>query len=260
MILSDLRRLFDEGDRPRAYDGPDDEMAAVQRGEKPICKYSFPRSAVEDNDLDYLAIAQRTLDAGLTLTLRLNPFSAPPPHEDVYVFAHREGEAWRVSAWLATATVVREYLPWSDALEALESALLGYSEEQIAQWIAYHRARQLGWEGRTIYVLMTREQGQRIVDHGSRSFPDGMTADEVLLCFVSRNRRPMRRDATEQCGRGHALARIAIATESYTTMFSSLLQATDAEVVSVEIPASRAVSINRVLESKIEFLSADGWR
>jgi hypothetical protein len=257
--MNDLARLFDEGERPRAYHGYADEIAAVQRGEKAICMFSFPRSAVDDNDQHYLDVAQRTLDAGLTLTLRQDPFSAPPPHDGVYVFAHREGEAWRVSAWLATATIVSEYPPWSDGLEALQSALLGYPEEQIAQWIAYHRARQLGWVGRTVYILMTLDLRQRIVEHGSRSLPDGMPADDVLLCFVDRNRRAMRRDAAEQCGPGHALARIAIATDSYMTMFGSLLEATDAEVVSVELPASRAVSINKVFESKIEFLSPDGW-
>ena len=260
MILSDLARLFDERERPRAYDGPADEIAAVQRGEKAICMYSFPRSAVEDNDLDYLAIAQRTLDAGLTLTLRRNPFSAPPPHEDVCVFAHREGEAWRVSAWLATATVVSEYPPWSDGLEALESYLLGYSEEQIGQWIDHHRARRLGWVGRTVYALMTREQQQRIVEHGSRSFPQGLPADEMLLFFVSRKQEPMRRDAAEQCGPMRALARFAMAEDGFDTVFENVLIARAPGVASVEVPARDGVSLNKFLESRIEFLSADGWR
>ena len=254
--MNDLARLFDDGEPPWPYHDFDEEMAAVQRGEKAISMVPFPMDAVENNDESYLALVQSTLAAGLTLAVHQSPLSIPL-HQHVNAFAYREGESWRVPALLATEKVLRGYPPWSDGLEALESCLLGYSEEQIVQWIDYQRARRLGWVGRTVYALMTREQQRRIVEHGSRSFPDGPPADEMLLLFVSRRQYPIRRDAAEQCGPMRALARFAMAADGFDTLFKNVLKARDSGVVSVEIPARDGVSLNKFLESRIEFLSPD---
>jgi hypothetical protein len=76
---------------------------------------------------------------------------------------------------------------------------------------------------------------------------------------VSRSRRPIRRDAALQCGPQHVLGRVAIARESFDTMFLSSLKGTNADVVWIELPRTRTALMNGALESKIEFLSSDGW-
>jgi hypothetical protein len=249
--------FFDDVEPRWPYDDFTEEISAVKQGRKAISMFSFPSSAVEANDETYLALVESTLEAGLTLTVRQSPLSLPG-HEYICAFAYREGDAWRVPALLETIRALRQYPPWSDGLEALESTLLGYSQEETAKWIAFHRARQLGWAGRTVYLLMTRDQRQRIIEHGSRSFPNDMPG-EMVMWFVSRSRRPIRRDVALQCGPQHAVGRVAIARNSFDTIFLSSLKATSADVVWIELPTTRTVLMNVTLESKIEFLSPDGW-
>lgn len=249
---SDLARFFDQAEPLPLYRSAMEEIAALQRGEKPISAFSFPRAAIEGGAADYADLAQAVLDSGMALTLRRDR-SSVPQHEQVYVFAHREGEAWRVAAWLAMREILGRYA-WSDALEALESAILGYTEEQTVQWTAYQRARRLGWVGRTVYILMTSDQCQRIVNHGSRSFPNEMSSSETLTWFASRSSRPIASDAATKCPPGHSLARVAISRDAFKSLFGHRLQSLESDVVNVDVPASGAASLNECLESNIEFL------
>ena len=256
---TDLARFFADEEPVRRYESAVAEISAVQSGQKGISMFSFPKSAIDNNEAAYREVAQATLERGLALTLRLDPFSSPP-REHVYVFSHREVEAWRVPAWLTTRKLLGQH-EWCDGLEALESMLLGYSDEEVDRWIALHRARRASWQGSTVYLLLTRFQEERIVEHGSRSFPNGMPTDESLVWFMSRRSRPMRRDAVQQCPPNLRIARVAIDRGSTKALFhpEGQVAVTGSDIVSSERLLSEAVRLNAALKSRIEFLSTEGW-
>ncbi|WP_457094899.1 hypothetical protein [Microvirga sp. P5_D2] len=104
-------------------------------------------------------------------------------------------EARRIPAFMMLKNLIKKH-PWSDALERMEGALLGYTDEQNDEWLVRRRQRHVSWQCATLYAITTSEILADIKELGKRAFPKGSLPH---LQLFTAERIPSR-DALEQAG------------------------------------------------------------
>jgi hypothetical protein len=252
MPRRDLTTLFERRKHAPVYRTMRAELDAVRDGRKAMAMELWPRESIDD-DTDHAEMVQLAMDRGLQVIHQADTRAGVPV---VAVYALHPEHAWRIAALRALWQVfVAAEGAWSDGAEAYESHLLGYTDAQIAAWLARKRHERLGWRGTTIYLLMTHAQQRILAATGNRDLhPDalarGMTA---VWCDGTRviKQHPPAWVARDKL----VIARFAIAEHAFTRLFESR-----GAVVSAQLTNDHAAALNTALESKIEYLGARGWR
>jgi hypothetical protein len=167
---------------------------------------------------------------------------------DVYVV--RADQLWRVQAHQALYDAWRDAGGWSDALEAMQSVLLGYDAKQRRAWLADRRQREPGDRGVAIFTLLDDEQKATVEDLGRRCFgPPSMLA---RLSFFWHVRHP-KPNALKRVPRGFTIARAGLAWPVHAKIWPRAVRAVRV------IPKPLARQLNAALTTNVQFLTAKGW-
>lgn len=133
-----------EGALPVTFRSPRAELRVVASGNKPISAFAMlDRSRVSD-------LVRDARKLGLSIVTRAG--RDVPGFKVTRVYAFLPTEAWRVDVLDALADML-DQRQWSNALEALNSKVLGYSDRSIRLWLAEVANRQAAWMATTLYLF-----------------------------------------------------------------------------------------------------------
>jgi hypothetical protein len=250
MKLEDLFEAM-AAPQPTWYASNSEELEAVRLRRKLVYRNAFhrdligaarPGSQMLTAFMEEIGFAMKN---GLTVS-----FCNHQGHSTVSMFISHADEAWRARALMELSEGVRADA-WSDELEILQSRLLGYSDNQIVEWIKFQQWRRLGWKGYTIFALVSEEASVAI--RKARScFPD---AEGGGVVFYSSSGQSLRRDAHTRVPAGTVLCRVAVAM--HHEMFSTKLR--DSGLPQRTMSRAELLELNPHLVSPIQILGPEGW-
>lgn len=172
-----------------------------------------------------------------------------------YIFISWPEEAWRSQVYIATRKILHKY-GWSNGAEYLESFLLGYSEEQIQQWLFRIEQERISWEGKNFYMLASIDDAEHVLQFSKRIVPlAGFSKGHAF--FFKSNLMPVR-DAFGKLPKNMTLMRAAMRWQGFTKIYGDSIASAD-DLVSAEVSAQHASAINSHLVSNIQFLDEHGW-
>ena len=221
------------------------ELDAIASGKKAM---SLTAAALDELASGEDQVVRLAFARGLAVVLYSRGLAVE--HQVPSVFIAKPEQLWRVPAFLALeAAAFGGDARWSEAAEAQQGLLLGYTKRQRAEWRARVAQRQAGWGCRTVYTLITPARRSAIAALGHRGFDP---ADRVEL-FLHRGLRELRRDAWKRIPKGLVLARVGLARDASRRLFR---QRTDG----IEQIATRGERINRHLVTNLQILTSRGWK
>lgn len=198
------------------------ELRAVQRRAKALCFEELP---VDDaGDLAELAETARALGLALVQV---------PAGDAICAYVLHLDQSWRIEMHQA----LRRTTPWTDALAALESQLLGYTAAETRAWLADLRRDSIGWGMATLLVRVTPAQLASLARVGGRYLPAEI-ADAPLDALVVPHDRSLRADAYRRLGRARLL-RFGVPHGT---------------------PRVVGDALNAVLQTRVQVLTPRGWR
>jgi hypothetical protein len=255
--LINLRALFEEEPRPQKFKDIHQELRAISNDEKARSVISFSRSDLGTDEVKEIIAA--ALDHKLSITYHPEQIvHGKFVYEQFYIFFTKPGQDWRIPAYISSRRILRDYR-WSDGAEYLESYLLGYSEAEISQWIAYKRYTRASWTGLTVYLLMAEAKTERVRYLGMRCLePNAAGAD--VIAFFSRSNLPIRTGATGIIPKGTTLLRVAVNRPFFERLFGPSSDWEDAEIISAPITTEIAKLMNPALESNFQIFHDGGWQ
>jgi hypothetical protein len=240
MPRRDLTTLFEPRRHAPVYRTIRAELDAVRDGRKAMAMELWPRDSIDD-DPDHAELVQLAMARGLQVIHQADTRGGVPV---IAVYALQPEHAWRIPALRALWQVfVAAEGSWSDGAEALEGHLLGYTDAQIAAWLARKRHERLGWRGTTIYLLMTAAQKRILVATGNRQLPADALAHGMTAISCDGTRVIKQHPPAWVARAKLALARIAIADNCRPNVRSRVHSAR----------SRRACGTNAAFTSKIEF-------
>jgi hypothetical protein len=195
----------------------------------------------------------------LSVSTRLEPIvHGKSTYEQLYVFFVKPGQDWRVPALIATRRILGDYR-WTDGAEHLKGYLLGYSETDIAEWIAHQRHTRAGWGALTIYLLMSEAETERVRYLGMRCLEPGSVGAD-LIAFSAQGDLAVRSGAEGMIPKGTTLLRAAVKRSFFARLFGSPSDWGDDEIISAPITPKIAELMNPALESNFQIFRDDGWQ
>jgi hypothetical protein len=154
-------------------------LFARPRAARAKVPYPTRRAALRAVAAGKKAVMMDSLDGLATLVRDARALGLAVVVHGDHAYALRLADTWRIAALDAlrasTAT-------WSDAAEAQQSRLLGYTEAQIAAWLAQYREVQAAWGTATIYALLDATQLHAARARGMRAFGEGA----AIFCYPGR--------------------------------------------------------------------------
>lgn len=230
------------------------ELEGAESGRKPLSRYSITVDGLAGREgLEYMLLAfEHDLVVTLHRRSRLpnRPFGAQP----VTVFTSRPEELWRVPALLTWSRGLG-LAPPHRTQGVHESLLLGYSPAQIARWYRHLD----GVEQFCVYTLLSQADRARVNDLGRRCF--GSAEELVGTTFFMLPNGPLKKNARNLVPKGLTLAR----TKCNPMLLRALLGDPEGEsrrgpLVRVRVSKQQALAVNRAMRSKVQLLTATGWR
>jgi hypothetical protein len=249
-----LEKFFEASFPPVAYDSWRRELAAVRSGAKRMARYVFLEWQVESGDDLYESIVRDSDRLGLiVIHERLDEQQA------VAIYVVAPDQAWRAQALSLLGQVEADMnLPWSEWAEAVSSRLLGYRPKETAEWFDYRRWSQAAWDGRTVFLLLTKSQRDSIAACGGTMMPREALAPGLLV-FWYRGHKTIKPEAVSLVPRGYTIARVAITYEAFFAWFASDKASSQPGLFTSLLTSDHLRSINSVLKSRIEMLKAGRW-
>lgn len=161
-------------------------------------------------------------------------------------------EGWRVFALKTYLSHVKTPPTWSDL--RLKSAILGYSDEETADWIAQQKTRFAVW-GPHLYFYSPSTLLPCLTTAAFRAFP--MQPDLRIDTFCPHAALRPRKDAYSLIPGTYIFGRFGIEAMWWNEW---LAQRGNEEPFSiVEIYSDGILDVNEALRGRIEVLTADGW-
>jgi hypothetical protein len=238
--------------RVHAFDTLEKELVAVSTGIKPLAKYTFLRTQIERYDDSYSRLMTAADAQGLIVV-----------HDEdnetgtVLALVVRTEDLWRAQAyaffWNKT---VRANRGWCGHLEILSSQLLGYTEEQIKEWMEFWEWSNASWQGKTVYLLLTQSQARDVARCAHAHLP---STGGPLCLFWYRGHVVMKRDASTHLSDGGVIARAAIARETFEQLIRPRDKSHQSNLVLLDIGVEVIEKVNRALCSKIQVLQSKSW-
>jgi hypothetical protein len=256
IMMTDPSSLFEPSAPIRGFDSLEAELDAVRTGKKAMSVFSFQLSSINDEDFNELLM--RSFELDLTVIQQKESVTrSGVAYDQIYTFILLPAEAWRVPAYMLTRKALRNY-GWSDAAEYLESALLGYSEEETSAWIARNKATRLTWTGKTFYLVMSHQQQGLIAKLGMRCI-DPDTLIDPITAFYSRSNAVIKKDACSLLPHNMVIGRVSVKEKAFRKLFGKVASPDAPDIITGAIAAHAAAYLNPALDSNFQFLSADGW-
>jgi len=248
-----LGSLLQEIPELNPYDTPEKEIAAVKLGAKALACFDATLSGAADDCESLVGLC-----AGHDLLLTVSSPSGRDANIGAcQMFVYRNEESWRLPALGALRSISRHGHKWSEALEALESNLLGYSEEQTAEWLRHFSKYNVGWAGTTVYLIMPRAQRENLRRFGDRCI-DPSRPQEITL-FCGQVGTAVTTDSVELLNRDLAIGRLAIGGAAFKGVLGEFLHE-DQILVRRDLDEDVSIVLNQGICSRIEFLENDIWK
>jgi hypothetical protein len=257
-MIHSLDNLFEVRVEPSKYENTERELEAVAAGTKAMSVFSFPSSAIDNHPL-YLKLCAIALELNLSMAITdRNETDQDPRLRTADVVLTKPAELWRAAAYSAFKNVFELY-DWSDAAEHFESSLLGYSDEDTANWLRARSVSEISWSGRTFYLLLTPAQAIGVRALSKRCI-DPTLITEPIQVFINRNRHPMRENADNIVPAGYVVARAAVRHSFFRKLFGRQILPGESDVITSLLTTENAVEMNSALASNFEFQEAGTWR
>ncbi len=253
-----LESLFETRVRLSKYESARDELEAVAAGKKGMSFFLFPSSSVETNDF-YSELRQISIE--LSLSIIINSTNEPdrdPKLRTTNIFVVKPSELWRIPMYSAFKSVFEHY-NWNDAAEHLQSKLLGYTDDDVVEWLKFRNFSQIGWGGRTFYLLLSPSQAAGMRSLSKRCMAPETGAQPTLI-FFNRKRNPMRTDAAELISEAGVLARVAVREVFFRELFARKIVSEDPDVVTSSLTSEKIIKLNEALTSTFQFLEDGNWK
>lgn len=254
----DLSTLFEEGISIVKYEDIRRELEAVAAGSKALSFFQFPSLSVETHPF-YTELRQIAFELDLyTVIIPVNETDPNPRLRVANVFLTKPNELWRIPAFSAFKNVFEDY-KWSDAAEHFESALLGYSQDDISNWLKTRSRSQISWRGQTIYFLLKSTDAAGIHALANRCI-DPRLNSESILSFFNHNQNPMRKDACDLVLDDCVLARVSVCQPFFREIFGRQKSIPDSDIATCLLNSETISKMNASLESNFQFLSDGTWK
>jgi hypothetical protein len=146
---------------------------------------------------------------------------------------------------------------WSDGLEVLQSLLLGYTDDEIAEWLQRRHKRQVGDVGITVYLIMSDSQRANIRRLGDRCLDPSDVGTPMLLLYPNDTYIP-KADLVNKMPDGMHISRMAITFPVLQLAFSNAT--TNGGLSTTELTESIAIAINRGIVDGLQFQYGDVWK
>ena len=241
----------------------DDELDAVRSGKKPMLLVSIPGAVLETTDpndeqrSEYMTFMLEAAKCGLLIVHDTETFMVHgSQYLNLRILILRKDQVWRVPALLAVLHAFRSRL-WSDGAEALRSALLGYTDDQINEWLAYQRHAHSGWGCATIYGLISVTQLDQLRALGMRSMPEEIIRSVRWLHV--RDQSVLRTNA-HQLSAPNLVCRAGMQHASVMKMTSQYRGRSDVSVADLDRSSVDITEWNGALCSRIEVWTSAGWQ
>ena len=233
------------------------EITAVRDGLKPISMQWFHSDTVVSNPTsEFAAFQTAALKAGL-LVVTYTHESESLEGRELYAFAAKLEQLWRVAAFVTASTNAQRY-NWSDSSEYMVSRILGYSDEEANAWLFKRKRRSVGWSGPTLYLLISNAHREQICEAGFRAFPLGAQLSGITVFYVF-GKLLLRRDAYRGIPASSILARASVREGVIGRIFKSVYESQDDGLYQTVLSSEDAKSLNMNITSKIEILTESGW-
>ena len=214
---------------------------------------SYERDSLQGSP-GYAEFVADAMAAGLTL-VSLPVLDCPTV---LNVYAVRPENIWRAHAHHMLTQVCHSY-GWNDSVEALQSAYLGYSSEEVQHWITTNRQHKAAWNAVTVYCLLTARHVQLVSEVARRAFTRESLAFPLSFFFHTGN-YTCRSDAWRFLQQGSTLARMGLEMEFVKRTFKGACgYGVLDSIIQKTITADQTENLNEALRSRIEFLTAEGW-
>lgn len=257
ILPSDVLEPFDRPLVPQ-YETVQGELASIRSGSKAMSAFEWSLDDF-DSDPEYLELIHLALEYDLTVIHKIMESGDPARRCRVFVL-HRAEDQWRVQAFLLLKETFKiSSYRWSLELEGLTSRLLGYSEEQIHDWEAYEKAQNIGWTGRTIYIIVDENQRALLREHGDRCFPLSLR-HQVIDAFSAIGGYRVRGIADDLLRSSRmSLGRLAIASSLYAEIFPNMRISGERGILVGQLTLEPIAHINARIVHGIEFWGPDAW-
>jgi hypothetical protein len=248
--LPAYKELFEERHPPcpPGYDTVEGEIRAVHEGRKALA-YQPDAAAFDDEE-------SRDIHE-LAHSLGLAVLYAPGRLGATCAYIGKPENLWRAWAHQALWTIVPNTGGWNDGAEALESFLLGYSDEERATWMEYQRWTRLGWEGETLFFFLTDAQVEAMAPVSNRAFLPTVFAGGAV--GVSPRGRALRRRHKGLVPGARRIVRAAVKREELGFLFYP--GSADEEILPIAftLDENDATLLNKNLLSHVQVLRDLTW-
>ncbi|MBA3404804.1 MAG: hypothetical protein H0U13_09015 [Gemmatimonadaceae bacterium] len=231
------------------------ELEALKNGSKAMSVWGVPLSysiGSEEPDKTYREQMGFAAQWGLLAVHHFHDRS-DRLHEG-RLFIASPNESWRIASYLALKRAF-ENRPWCDGAEALESALLGYSEDAISAWLNYVRHTRIGWGMSTIYILLSDAQLEHVSECGHRCVPTEAMSAGLRLIEVRNGYGLLK--GIDELFEGQWIARVGVRTSAVKSLLSG--GQGDLDIVTSSIGRDMASVFNQSLLTGIEMWRSGAW-
>ena len=227
-------------------------LDAVARGEKALWQTGFSIAELAGGGAAFTRLLRAAFDRGLAVTFVHRPIASLPWNDQVpEVYVLPLDQTWRISAidalWQTSAGA------WSEAAEAQQSQLLGYTAAQCEAWLASMRHQQAGFGCLTAYMLLDDHHRRTAVSLGKRALAP---ASELVGRELFSSRDLLRPDAFERVPPARTLARVGLAWELDQQLF---VERKPRSVRRCAITPRLAQRVAEGIRTGVQFLSSRGW-
>jgi hypothetical protein len=248
-----LEALFEEPRFSGGYDSIEDEMNSVRDGNKALASTEYLKGKVT-TDQQFQREVALAVESGLEVITLARESSS----RSIHIYFCRRHESWRAYAHNSLARLL-QYYDDSDALEELQSELLGYTPEETKMWLKENHAAYASWNGVTMYCILPTTYLPQLSDLGFRCL-----SREALLpkrtFFYHPDGLVVSADAWRRVVDGDCVVRFSLCRTDVAKICSDFdSYGTPDTVAFGTIDISQVRDINRVLKSKVEVLTENGW-
>ena len=250
-MLVDISKLFQPAPGIKGYE---DELSAIKSNRKAMSVFTGRRG-----DDYFEKIEKEALDLGLVLITVCQDVDVDSKTlEEVTLFVTNSDNIWRVQTYISFMKIANLYSPWTDRAEHFQSFLLGYSEEQIFEWIRYKHDVQSAWGACTVYFLATAAYLEKLNLLGCRCLHPDCDKGGITL-FVPKRRLVLRTDAHQLVPTGMVISRLAISWRIANELLINSDNADKNGVAQCTLSPQSIPALNSDIRSSIEFFGESGW-
>lgn len=222
---------------------------------------SMPGAMLENGDLNdeqyayYVEFVFEATKAGLLVVHDPETFVINgSPYLSLRLLVVRRDQSWRIPAFLSLMRAFQGQ-SWTDGAEQLRSSLLGYTDEQIKEWIDFKNHHHSGWGFATIYGVATMQQVNQLRRLGMRSMTDEVRQN--VSWFQVKDQRQLRQDAHMICGSDVVVCRVGMSHDKVIMMTSTQRHS---DIAFLKNEQTDITEWNEALRSRIEIWTPEGWR